>query len=223
MRAFRSIPLRVYRRSVGNFSSPYPSGYIQKRIQPFSNDGTMISIADAMRILLLSPNEGDTDFVLRGEWTISFKQNHFLTYPPSCRFYRWSWRSLPFTSVLKKRPVRIFLFSRIVCFWTSQRGLCNIWIIIQIWSSYRECLSSQIIIWIGPRAKVTIRALFYCKICRKTPLSYNCTFSCQADSCRRTSEAVRSTATVLLGFCKQFSVAAGKKFHCPCYDTTDKG
>ncbi|KAA0185193.1 Autophagy protein 5 [Fasciolopsis buskii] len=65
VRAFRSIPLRVYRRSVGNFSSPYPSGYIQKRIQPFSNDGTMISIADAMRILLLSPNEGDTDFVLR--------------------------------------------------------------------------------------------------------------------------------------------------------------
>lgn len=66
VRAFRSIPLRVYRRSVDNLSSPYPSGYIQKRIQPYSNDGTMISLADAMRTLLIPPNEGGCNFVLHG-------------------------------------------------------------------------------------------------------------------------------------------------------------
>ncbi|THD19588.1 Autophagy protein 5 [Fasciola hepatica] len=64
VRAFRSIPLRVYRRSTNKLTALCPSGYIQKRIQPYSNDGNMISIADAMRILM--PPSEDADLLLSG-------------------------------------------------------------------------------------------------------------------------------------------------------------
>ncbi|VDP88694.1 unnamed protein product [Echinostoma caproni] len=67
IKAFRLIPLRLYRSSADESTDPCPFGYIQKRIQPYTNDGSLISIADAMRTLLVPGDEENVDSILAGQ------------------------------------------------------------------------------------------------------------------------------------------------------------